>query len=160
MQQRKSARAKHLLLRCGLWCIGLIALSCMLPVAEGQTHATNDRATGTEWPTYAADLAGTRYRPLDRSTRRTSASWKLPGGSRRQSRQSSRIQTGRHALMVNHVLYATAGSRRAIVALDSRHGRIALVHGEHEEHAELPLPPALRTRLAYWSAGRKNASYT
>jgi len=36
----------------------------------------------TEWPTYAGDLAGTRYRPLDQINASISAIWKSPGASR------------------------------------------------------------------------------
>jgi len=34
--------------------------------------------------------------------------------------------------MVNGVLYATAGSRRAVIALDPATGELLWIHGEHE----------------------------
>src|SRR5882724_11388006 len=157
MQQRKSAGAKHLLLRCGLWCIGLIALSCMLPVAKGQTRATNDRAPGTEWPTYAADLAGTRYRPLDQinasNFSKLEVAWRFKTDNL-GNRPEYKLEGT--PLMVNRVLYATAGSRRAIVALDPATGELLWVHGEHEGARGAAAPRQLSGRgLAYWSDGKE-----
>ena len=49
--------------------------------------------------------------------------------------------------MVGGVVYATAGSRRAAIALDAATGELLWVHGEHEGDARRGLrPPALRTR--------------
>src|SRR5258708_5374860 len=53
MRQRKSSGGKDLI----LWAVALAVMPASLPA---QT-----RTKDAEWPSYAADLAGTRYRPLD-----------------------------------------------------------------------------------------------
>src|SRR6266852_3641377 len=153
MQRGKTARGKHLL----LWCIGLIGFSCMLPVAAAQAGATNDRASGTEWPTYAADLAGTRYRPLDQinasNFNKLEVVWRFKTDNL-GNRPEYKLEGT--PLMVNHVLYTTAGSRRAIIALDPATGELLWVHGEHEGARGAAAPRQLSGRgLAYWSDGKE-----
>src|SRR5215471_2124932 len=93
------------------------ALACAQPVAA------QDRAKDTEWPTYAADLAGTRYRPLDQINASNfndlEIAWRIKTdnfGNRPEYKLEGT------PLMVNGVLYATAGSRRAVIALDPATG--------------------------------------
>src|SRR5580704_7556403 len=58
--------------------------------------------------------------------------------------------------MVNGVIYATAGSRRAAVALDATTGELLWVHGEHEGERGANAPRQLSGRgLAYWSDGKE-----
>ena len=58
-------------------------------------------------------------------------------------------------LMVNGVVYATAGSRRAAVALDAATGELLWVHGEHEGARGAAAPRQLSGRgLAYWTDGK------
>src|SRR6516165_523423 len=77
------------------------------------------RAKDMEWPTYAADLAGTRYRPFDQVNATNfndlEIAWRIKTdnfGNRPEYKLEGT------PLMVNGVLYATAGSRRAVIALD------------------------------------------
>ena len=59
-------------------------------------------------------------------------------------------------LMVGGVLYATAGTRRAVVALDPATGEIRWVHGEPEGARGAAAPRQLSGRgLAYWSDGKE-----
>ncbi len=153
MRHRKTAVGTHLL----LWWLGLIGLSCILPVAAGQSGTTNDRAPGTEWPTYAADLAGTRYRPLDQinasNFNKLEVVWRFKTDNL-GNRPEYKLEGT--PLMANHVLYATAGSRRAIVALDPVTGELLWVHGEHEGARGAAAPRQLSGRgLAYWSDGKE-----
>ena len=67
----------------------------------------------TEWPTYAADLAGSRYRPLNQinasNFSQLEVAWRFKTdniGNRPEFKLEGT------PLMVNGVLYATAGSRR------------------------------------------------
>src|SRR5882724_8896927 len=157
MQQRKSARAKHLLLRCGLWCIGLIALSCMLPVAKGQTRATNDRAPGTEWPTYAADLAGTRYRPLDQinaaNFSKLQVAWRFKTDNLGDRPEYNLEST---PLVANGMLYSTGGTRRAVVALNAATGELRWVYSLNEGKRGEAAPRLLSGRgLSYWTDGKE-----
>jgi quinoprotein glucose dehydrogenase len=61
-------------------------------------------------------------------------------------------------LMVNGVVYATAGSRRAAIALDAATGELLWVHGEHEGARGAAAPRQLSGRgLAYWTDGKNDA---
>ena len=128
----------------------LLMLSLMPAVASAQYHPKD-----TEWPSYAADLAGTRYRPLDQ----------INGSNFSNLEIAWRIKTDNFGdrpeyklegtpLMVNGVLYATAGSRRAVIAVDPESGEVLWVHGEHEGKRGGAAPRQLSGRgLAYWSDG-------
>ena len=60
--------------------------------------------------------------------------------------------------MVNGIVYTTAGSRRAVVALDAATGELLWVHGEHEGARGRAAPRQLSGRgLAYWTDGRRRA---
>jgi quinoprotein glucose dehydrogenase len=114
------------------------------------------KAKDTEWPSYAADLAGTRYRPLDQINASNfndlEIAWRIKTdnfGNRPEYKLEGT------PLMVNGVLYATAGSRRAAIAVDSATGELLWVHGEHEGARGGAAPRQLSGRgLAYWSDGK------
>src|SRR5207302_5879933 len=58
-------------------------------------------------------------------------------------------------LMVNGVLYTTAGTRRAVVALDAATGEMRWMHAENEGARAAASPRQLSGRgVAYWSDGR------
>src|SRR5690242_606062 len=92
----------------------LVGLACAAAPAWAQY-----RAKSTEWPTYTADLAGSRYRPLDQISasnfNQLEVAWRFKTDSL-GNRPEYKLEGT--PLMVNGVLYATAGSRRAVVALD------------------------------------------
>ena len=59
-------------------------------------------------------------------------------------------------LMANGVLYAAAGTRRSVVALDAATGELLWVHGEKEGPRGSAAPRQLSGRgLAYWTDGRE-----
>src|SRR5579864_9132003 len=115
------------------------------------------KAKDTEWASYAADLAGTRYRPLDQINASNfndlEIAWRIKTdnfGNRPEYKLEGT------PLMVNGVLYATAGSRRAAVALDAVTGEVLWIHGEHEGARGGAAPRQLSGRgLAYWSDGKE-----
>jgi quinoprotein glucose dehydrogenase len=115
------------------------------------------KAKDTEWVSYAADLAGTRYRPLDQINAANfndlEIAWRIKTdnfGNRPEYKLEGT------PLMVNGVLYATAGSRRAAIALDAATGELLWIHGEHEGARGGAAPRQLSGRgLAYWSDGRE-----
>lgn len=110
-----------------------------------------------EWPTYAADLAGSRYRPLDQinasNFSKLEVKWRFKTdniGNRPEYKLEGT------PLMVNGVVYATAGSRRAAIALDAATGELLWVHGEHEGARGAAAPRQLSGRgLAYWTDGKE-----
>jgi glucose dehydrogenase len=107
----------------------LVSVLAWIPLESyGQYHAKE-----TEWPTYAADLAGTRYRPFDQINASNfndlEVAWRLKTdmfGNRPEYKLEGT------PLMVNGVLYTTAGSRRAAIAVDAATGELLWVHGERE----------------------------
>ena len=110
-----------------------------------------------EWPTYAADLAGTRYRPLDQinasNFSKLEVAWRFKTDNL-GNRPEYKLEGT--PLMVNHRLYATAGSRRAVIALDPTTGELLWTHGEHEGARGAAAPRQLSGRgLAYWTDGKE-----
>src|SRR5882672_3609060 len=91
------------------------------------------KAKDTEWPSYTADTWGTRYRPLDQINAsnfgKLEVAWRFKTDSI-GNRPEYKLEGT--PLMVNGVVYATAGSRRAAIALDAATGELLWVHGEHE----------------------------
>jgi quinoprotein glucose dehydrogenase len=134
-----------------VWSI-VLGLAGMPTGAYGQYHAKE-----TEWPTYAADLAGTRYRPFDQINASNfndlEVAWRLKTdnfGNRPEYKLEGT------PLMVNGVLYTTAGSRRAAIAIDAATGELLWLHGEHEGKRGAAAPRQLSGRgLAYWSDGKE-----
>src|SRR2546430_7680154 len=110
-----------------------------------------------EWPTYGADLRNSRYRPLDQihagNFNKLEVAWKFKTdniGNRPEYKLEGT------PLMVNGVLYATAGSRRAAIALDAATGELLWVHGEHEGARGAAAPRQLSGRgVAYWTNGKE-----
>src|SRR5882672_11410986 len=130
---------------------GLVA-GCVLMAL---TASAQFKPKNTEWPTYNADLAGSRYRPLDQinasNFSKLEVAWRFKTdniGNRPEYKLEGT------PLMVNGVLYATAGSRRAAIALDAATGELLWVHGEREGARGAAAPRQLSGRgLAYWSDG-------
>ena len=136
-------------------CVRLIGFATALAAVSSVTSA-QWKAKDTEWPTYGADLAGTRYRPLDQINASNfndlEIAWRIKTdnfGNRPEYKLEGT------PLMVNGVLYATAGSRRAAIAVDAATGELLWIHGEHEGARGGAAPRQLSGRgLAYWSDGK------
>jgi len=127
-----------------------VSLTAILTDASGQS-----RNKDYEWPTYNADLAGSRYRPLDQinasNFNKLEIAWRFKTDSI-GNRPEFKVEGT--PLMVNGVVYATAGSRRGVIALDAATGELLWVHGEHEGARGAAAPRQLSGRgLAYWSDG-------
>src|ERR1700722_14538859 len=129
----------------------MIALTTLC--ATAQTRINKDG----EWPSYAADLAGSRYRPLDQinasNFNKLEVAWTFKTDSIGNRKEFKLEGT---PLMVNGVVYATAGSRRAAIALDAATGELLWVHGETEGPRGAAAPRQLSGRgLAYWTDGKQ-----
>ena len=139
-------RSKHSVVRSA-------AVSLLIALAV----SAQTRTKPTEWPSYAADLAGTRYRPLDQINASNFGSLEVAWRFKTDSignRPEYKLEGT--PLMVNGVVYATAGSRRAAIALDAVTGELLWVHGEHEGARGAAAPRQLSGRgLAYWSDGKE-----
>src|SRR5579872_7382002 len=117
---------------------------------------SQSRNKDTEWPSYNADTMGSRYRPLDQinatNFNKLEVAWRFKTDSI-GNRPEYKLEGT--PLMVNGVVYATAGSRRAAIALDPATGELLWVHGEREGARGASSPRALSGRgLAYWSDGK------
>jgi quinoprotein glucose dehydrogenase len=115
------------------------------------------RVRDAEWSTYAADLAGSRYRALDQinasNFSKLEVAWRFKTDSL-GNRPEYKLEGT--PLMVKGVIYATAGSRRAAIALDAATGELLWVHGEHEGARGAAAPRQLSGRgLAYWTDGKE-----
>src|SRR5688572_22916018 len=109
-----------------------------------------------EWPTYGGDLGHTRYAPLDQITAANfntlELAWRFKTdwlGPRPEYLFEST------PLMVDGIVYSTAGTRRAVVALDGVTGELLWMHSEQEGARGTAAPRQLSGRgLAYWAEGR------
>jgi len=123
----------------------------------GKAFAQAAKPADTEWRHYAADLANTRYSPLDQingsNFSNLEVAWRLKSdnfGPRPEYQFEST------PLVIKGVLYTTIGSRRAVVAADAATGEVLWVHREDEGQRAARAPRRLSGRgLSYWTDGKE-----
>ena len=132
---------------------GGLLLIAALPLAA-QTGAKNG-----EWPTYGGDLGNTHYSPLDQinatNFSKLQVTWQF-----KTDNFGPRPETNFEAtpLMVDGVVYTTAGTRRAAVAIDAATGELLWMHSEDEGSRGANAPRQLSGRgLAYWRGAGNDA---
>jgi quinoprotein glucose dehydrogenase len=131
-------------------------LACLLGAAIIPVLAQTGAKHG-EWPTYGGDLGSTRYAGLDQinagNFNQLEIAWRFKTdalGPRPEYQYEST------PLMVHGVLFSTAGSRRAVVALDAATGEMIWMHSENEGARGAAAPRQLSGRgLAYWTDGKE-----
>ena len=121
----------------------------------GQAELFPSTADG-EWPHYAADQWSTRYSPLDQidasNFNDLEVAWTFKTDNLGASPEFKLEGT---PLMVGGVLYTTAGTRRAAIALDARTGELIWMHSLREGRRGGAAPRQLSGRgVAYWTDGR------
>ncbi|MEO8681057.1 MAG: PQQ-binding-like beta-propeller repeat protein [Vicinamibacterales bacterium] len=125
----------------------------------GQAGSTN-LADGTmkgEWPYYTGDVKGTRFSPLEQinasNFNKLEVAWRFKTDNL-GTRPEFKLEGT--PLMVKGVVYATAGSRRAVVALDARSGEQLWVFNAIREGIRAGgAPRQLSGRgLSYWTDGK------
>src|ERR1700681_4900133 len=108
--------------------VALVLLAVLTMPAAAQSGAKNG-----EWRTYGADLGHTRYSPLDQinaaNFSKLQVAWRFKTDNLGPRPEFNFEGT---PLMANGVIYSTAGTRRAVVALDAATGELLWVHREHE----------------------------
>ncbi len=127
-----------------------LVVVCSIVMAHAQAGALSG-----EWRSYGADLANTRYSPLDQINAQNFNQLEVAFRFKTES-LGPRPEFSFEAtpLMVNGVLYFTAGTRRAVVALDAATGELLWMHSEQEGKRGEIAPRQLSGRgLAYWSEG-------
>ena len=130
-----------------LWPVVLLVATTPVVAQEGTANG--------EWRHYAGDLASTRYSPLDQIDRdnfnELELVWRMKtdnfGAEPEYNFQST-------PLMVDGVVYTTAGTRRAVVAVDAGTGEYLWMHRLDEGERGSAAPRRLSGRgLAYRDDG-------
>src|SRR5204863_6355059 len=141
------------------WVVGLAPLSLLvlwatLPATgQAQSYGTQNG----EWQTYGGDLRSTRYSPLDQinadNFNKLEVAWRFktdPLGPRPE------FQLQTTPLMIKGVVYFTAGTRRAAVALDAQTGEMLWIHSLNEGKRGEAAPRQLSGRgVTYWTDGKE-----
>ena len=108
---------------------GLIRRVLILLLLASATTAAQQGTTNGEWRTWGGDLGVTRYAPLDQihagNFSQLQVAWRFNTTSL-GSRPDFNLQAT--PLMINGVLYSTAGEHRNAVALDARTGELLWMH--------------------------------
>lgn len=125
-----------------------------LGTAQAAAPALPSTADG-DWPSYTGDIRGTRYSPLDQidagNFEDLEQAWSFKTDSL-GSRPEYKLEGT--PLAVNGMLYVTAGTRRAAIALDGATGELVWMHSEREGKRGGFAPRQLSGRgLAYWTDG-------
>src|SRR5436190_4285920 len=136
------------------FCTAVIVFAA-LAIGSDVPLTAQSGATGGEWRSYGGDIGHTRYSPLAQITAENfnalEVAWRFKTdafGPRPE------YQFEATPLMAKGVVYSTAGSRRAVVALDAATGELLWMHSEQEGARGAAAPRQLSGRgLAYWSDG-------
>jgi glucose dehydrogenase len=129
---------------------------CLLLVGTTSLDAQSGAKNG-EWRSYAGDVGSTRYSALDQinasNFSKLEVAWRFKTDNLGPRPE---FQYEGTPLMAGGVLYATAGSRRAVVALNPATGEQLWMHSEQEGARGAAAPRQLSGRgLAYWTDGRE-----
>jgi len=137
---------------------GLAQITFLATKPKNAALTTQSRDASTpnsnEWTTYGADLASTRYSPLDQINKDNFSKlrivWRLSTdayGPRPDTLYSTT------PLFVGGVLYATVGTARAVVAIDAASGDVLWKHTEDEGPRGQNAPRTGAGRgVSYWSS--------
>ena len=136
------------------WMTQIVPVLCLLVLANTRVTAQSGAKTG-EWRTYGGDTGNTRYSPLDQinadNFSKLEVAWRFKTDNLGPRPEANLEGT---PLMANGVIYATGGTRRAVVALDAVTGEELWVHSEREGARGSGAPRQLSGRgLAYWTDG-------
>jgi quinoprotein glucose dehydrogenase len=150
MRQNKTKR-----LSMSLMAVSAIALAWMTVGASGQGNGQPSTKNG-EWPHYTADLKGTKYSPLDQinasNFNKLEVAWRFKTDNL-GTRPEYKLEGT--PIMIKGVLYATAGTRRSVIALDGKTGELMWSHSMREGNRAAIAPRQLSGRgLSYWTDGK------
>ncbi len=134
--------------------LALLALGLSPLPSAAQTGAKNG-----EWRYYAGDTANTRYSPLDQINRDNVKNLKVAWRWKTDNFGPNADFTFESTpLMVNGVLYTTAGSRRDVVAIDPANGETLWMYRMDEGKRGLNAPRRGPGRgIAYWTDGKEES---
>jgi quinoprotein glucose dehydrogenase len=132
--------------------VGILWVSVHL---SGQSTGQPSTKSG-DWPAYNADVRGSRYSPLDQinatNFNKLEVAWHFKTDNL-GTRPEYKLEGT--PLVVKGVLYATAGTRRSVVALDAKTGELLWAYSLREGTRAATAPRQLSGRgLSYWTDGR------
>jgi quinoprotein glucose dehydrogenase len=142
-----------------------VALAFLVPLAVLVVwFAAGPRAQSTgfpstkngEWPSYSADVRGTRYSPADQITGdnfgKLEVAWRFKTDNLGTFPEYKLEGT---PLMVKGIVYTTGGTRRSVIALDGKTGELIWVHSLREGKRAAVSPRQLSGRgVSYWTDGK------
>ncbi len=116
---------------------------------------TQQGATDQNWRSYGGDIKNTRYSPLTQidatNFSKLQVAWIFSTANLGPTPENNLEST---PLVIDGVLYSTAGDRRDVVALDAATGEVLWTHREDEGKRAQVSPRRLSGRgLAYWADG-------
>src|ERR1035437_8986456 len=125
-------------------------VGCMLLWATSPAGAQSGTKNG-EWTSYGGDIASTRYSSLDQinsgNFSKLQVAWRFKTDNLGPTPEGNLEGT---PLMVKGVLYATAGTRRTVIALDPATGELLWKYSQNEGARGTAAPRQLSGRgLAY-----------
>jgi quinoprotein glucose dehydrogenase len=128
-----------------------------MPLVRGQNGASSIPSTSKgEWTHYTADVRGSKYSPLDQinasNFNKLEVAWRFKTDNFGPRPEYKLEGT---PLMINGVLYTTAGTRRSVVALDAKSGEVMWSYSLREGSRAANAPRQLSGRgVSYWTDGR------
>jgi quinoprotein glucose dehydrogenase len=131
-------------------CVAATAIAVIASIAAAQQGSPNG-----EWPTYGGDLGHTRYSALAQidatNFNDLEIAWRFKTENLGPVPETNFQST---PLMIDGVLYTTAGSRRDVVAIDAATGELLWVHRFDEGLRGQAAPRQMSGRgLAFWQDG-------
>jgi quinoprotein glucose dehydrogenase len=134
-----------------------LRIAAVAIVLAGSARSQQPSVQRGEWPSYAGDLRNHHYSPLDQinasNFSKLEIAWRFKTDNLGNRPEYKFEGT---PLMVKGILYATAGSRRAAIAIDAATGELLWVHGESEGARGAAAPRQLSGRgLSYWTDGKE-----
>ena len=126
----------------------------LAPLAPGQATGQPSTKNG-EWFYWSGDLKGTRYSPIDQinadNFNKLEVAWRFKTDNFGTYPEYKLEGT---PLMINGVLYTTAGTRRDVISLDAKTGEIRWVYSLREGQRAAISPRQLSGHgVSYWTDG-------
>ena len=135
--------------------VATLAVVAILGSTVVEIRAQQQGTSNGEWPTYGGNQTNDRYSPVGQVTAENfndlEVAWQLNTDSF-GPRPEPVLQTT--PLMIGRTVYATVGTRRAVVALDATTGELLWMHRLDEGERGATAPRRLSGRgLTYWDDG-------
>src|ERR1700691_686434 len=133
----------------------ILGVTVAFLVFWAQPAITQPSAADQNWRSYGGYIKNTRYSPLTQidasNFSKLQVAWIFSTANLGPTPESNLEST---PLVIDGVLYSTAGDRRDVVALDAATGEVLWTHREDEGKRAQVSPRRLLGRgLAYWASG-------